>query len=84
LATKVESDTERKHTQDKVDEERQHQIEAAIVRIMKNRKLMEHNALIAEVTTQLSPRFLPNPVMTKKRIEALIDREYLERSPDDR
>jgi cullin 3 len=51
---------------------------------MKNRKLMEHNALIAEVTTQLSPRFLPNPVMTKKRIEALIDREYLERSPDDR
>ncbi|KAI8344722.1 Cullin [Chlamydoabsidia padenii] len=84
LASKVESDAERKHTQDKVDEERQHQIEAAIVRIMKNRKLMEHNALIAEVTTQLSPRFLPNPLMTKKRIEALIDREYLERSPDDR
>ncbi|KAI8086346.1 Cullin [Halteromyces radiatus] len=84
LATKVETDTERKITQDKVDEERQHQIEAAIVRIMKNRKLMEHNLLIAEVTKQLSPRFMPSPVMTKKRIEALIDREYLERSPDDR
>ncbi|ORX61458.1 Cullin-domain-containing protein [Hesseltinella vesiculosa] len=84
VASKVETDTERKHTQSKVDEERQHQIEAAIVRIMKDRKQMEHNLLIAEVTKQLSARFLPNPVMTKKRIEALIDREYLERSPDDR
>ncbi|ORZ13252.1 Cullin [Absidia repens] len=84
LATKVESDVERKQTQDKVDEERQHQIEAAIVRIMKNRKLMEHNALITEVTQQLAPRFMPNPVMIKKRVEALIDREYLQRSPDDR
>ncbi|KAG0992593.1 hypothetical protein G6F27_014173 [Rhizopus arrhizus] len=84
LASKVESDAERKNTKDKVDEERLHQIEAAIVRIMKDRKSMEHNLLIAEVTKQLSPRFLPSPVMTKKRIEALIDREYLERNPEDR
>ncbi|CAO3641310.1 unnamed protein product [Cunninghamella blakesleeana] len=84
LASKVESDAERKNTKDKVDEERLHQIEAAIVRIMKDRKSMEHNLLIAEVTKQLSARFLPSPVMTKKRIEALIDREYLERDPDDR
>ncbi|KAI8374216.1 Cullin [Radiomyces spectabilis] len=84
LATKVETEGERKHTQDKVDEERKHQIEAAIVRIMKDRKTMEHNLLIAEVSKQLSSRFMPNPVMIKKRIEALIDREYLERSSDDR
>ncbi|KAI7870495.1 Cullin [Mucor mucedo] len=84
LASKVESDGERKNTQDKVDEERKHQIEASIVRIMKDRKLMEHNLLIAEVTKQLSSRFMPSPVMIKKRIEALIDREYLERSTDDR
>jgi cullin 3 len=84
LASKVESDGERKNTQDKVDEERKHQIEASIVRIMKDRKIMEHNLLIAEVTKQLSSRFMPSPVMIKKRIEALIDREYLERSADDR
>lgn len=84
LASKVESDGERKNTQDKVDEERKHQIEASIVRIMKDRKIMEHNLLIAEVTKQLSSRFMPSPVMIKKRIEALIDREYLERSSDDR
>jgi cullin 3 len=84
LASKVESDSERKHTQSKVDEERKHQIEAAVVRIMKDRKTMEHNLLIAEVTKQLSARFMPSPIMIKKRIEALIDREYLERSTEDR
>ncbi|KAG0182293.1 Cullin-3 [Apophysomyces sp. BC1021] len=84
VASKVESDGERKYTQSKVDEERKHQIEAAIVRIMKDRKLMEHNLLITEVTKQLSPRFMPNPIMVKKRIEALIDREYLDRSAEDR
>ncbi|KAI7908004.1 Cullin [Cokeromyces recurvatus] len=84
LSSKVESEGERKHTQDKVDEERKHQVEAAIVRIMKDRKTMEHNLLIAEVTKQLSSRFMPSPVMIKKRIEALIDREYLERSTEDR
>ncbi|KAI8344876.1 Cullin [Choanephora cucurbitarum] len=84
LASKVESEGERKQTQDKVDEERKHQIEASIVRIMKDRKTMEHNLLIAEVTKQLSTRFIPSPVMIKKRIEALIDREYLERSTEDR
>ncbi|KAI9472899.1 Cullin [Zychaea mexicana] len=84
VANRVESEGERRQTQDKVDEERKHQIEAAIVRIMKDRKTMEHNLLIAEVSKQLSARFMPNPVMIKKRVEALIDREYLERSSEDR
>jgi len=84
LASRVENDGERKNTQDKVDEERKHQIEASVVRIMKDRKTMEHNLLISEVTKQLSSRFMPSPVMIKKRIEALIDREYLERSAEDR
>ena len=84
VANRVETEGERKNTQDKVDEERKHQIEAAIVRIMKDRKTMEHNLLIGEVTKQLSSRFLPSPLMIKKRVEALIDREYLERSSEDR
>lgn len=84
VASKVENEGERKHTQEKVDEERKHQTEAAIVRIMKDRKTMDHNLLIAEVTKQLAVRFVPSPNMIKKRIEALIDREYLERASGDR
>jgi len=51
---------------------------------MKSRKTLEHNNLIAEVTKQLQARFVPNPVIIKKRIESLIEREYLERSKNDR
>jgi hypothetical protein len=45
---------------------------------------MEHSNLISEVTKQLSARFMPNPMLVKKRIESLIEREYLERSKTDR
>lgn len=40
---------------------------------------MEHNALIADVTAQLTARFMPHPNVIKKRIESLIEREFLER-----
>jgi cullin 3 len=63
-----------------VEEDRRHLVEAAIVRIMKARKALNHNDLIAEVTRQLTNRFQPTPQFIKKRIESLIDREYLERS----
>ena len=40
MAAKGESEPERKETRNKVDEDRKHEIEAAIVRIMKARKRM--------------------------------------------
>uniref|UniRef100_A0A8K9V173 Cullin 3a n=1 Tax=Oncorhynchus mykiss TaxID=8022 RepID=A0A8K9V173_ONCMY len=83
-AKQGESDPERKETRQKVDDDRKHEIEAAIVRIMKSRKRMQHNVLVAEVTQQLRARFLPSPVVIKKRIEGLIEREYLARTPEDR
>ncbi|KAK7050999.1 hypothetical protein VNI00_005111 [Paramarasmius palmivorus] len=82
ISSKVESSEERKETKDRIDEERRHQTEACIVRIMKDRKHMTHNDLVNEVTRLLSSRFQPNPLIIKKRIEGLIDREYLERCED--
>lgn len=51
-AKQGESDPERKETRQKVDDDRKHEIEAAIVRIMKSRKKMQHNVLVAEVSRQ--------------------------------
>ncbi|KAI0689999.1 Cullin-domain-containing protein [Cytidiella melzeri] len=82
IASRVESVDERKETQDRVDEERKLQTEACIVRIMKDRKHMTHNDLVNEVTRQLSARFHPQPNTIKKRIEGLIERDYLERCED--
>lgn len=67
-----------------VQEDRRQLVEAAVVRIMKTRTRLEHNELVAEVSKQLSSRFTPSPADVKKRIESLIDREYLERSDEDR
>lgn len=67
-----------------VEEDRKPLIEAAIVRILKARRVLDHNSIITEVTRQLSARFSPTPAVIKKRIESLIDREFLERDPNDR
>eukprot|EP00599_Poterioochromonas_sp_BG-1_P011676 CAMPEP_0173157644 /NCGR_PEP_ID=MMETSP1105-20130129/15763_1 /TAXON_ID=2985 /ORGANISM="Ochromonas sp., Strain BG-1" /LENGTH=649 /DNA_ID=CAMNT_0014075179 /DNA_START=281 /DNA_END=2230 /DNA_ORIENTATION=+ len=66
-----------------VEEDRRHLVEAAIVRIMKSRKTVSHNELIAEVTKQIVSRFSPSPQFIKRRIESLIEREYLQRNETD-
>ncbi|KAF2205076.1 Cullin-domain-containing protein [Delitschia confertaspora ATCC 74209] len=76
---KVESDRERRETEKKNDDSRAFCIEAAVVRIMKQRKELSHQQLVAETLTQLQGQFKPEVPMIKKRIESLIEREYLER-----
>ena len=66
-----------------MQEDRSSAIEAAIVRIMKSRKKLEHNQLVQDVITTLQ-MFKPHPQVIKQKIEHLIDREYLERDPDDK
>ncbi|XP_057530675.1 cullin-3A [Amaranthus tricolor] len=84
VVAQKESEPEKQETRQRVEEDRKPQIEAAIVRTMKSRKVLDHNNIIAEVTKQLQSRFLPNPVEIKKRIESLIEREFLERDSTDR
>ncbi|KAJ1918680.1 hypothetical protein IWQ60_007432 [Tieghemiomyces parasiticus] len=80
----AETEAEERETKARVNENRKNLIEATIVRLMKSHKKLDHNNLLAEVTQQLQPRFTADPAMIKQRIEVLIDREYMERSPDDR
>lgn len=76
-----ESAEENKKTNDQVLQDRQYQIDAAIVRIMKMRKTLSHKLLVNELMTQL--KFPIRAADLKKRIESLIDREYLERDERD-
>ncbi|KNC83857.1 hypothetical protein SARC_03914 [Sphaeroforma arctica JP610] len=72
---------EQRATQEQVFQDRQHQVDACIVRIMKTRKTMGHQLLIGAILEILK---LPiKPTDLKKRIESLIDREYLERDEND-
>ncbi|OTA97489.1 hypothetical protein M434DRAFT_391946 [Hypoxylon sp. CO27-5] len=77
---KVENDEERQETDKKNEETRMYVTDAAIVRIMKQRKELGHSQLITETIQVLSSRFKPDISLIKRRIEALIGRDYLERS----
>lgn len=50
-ALQRETPQEVEHTMSAVDEDRKLYLQAAIVRIMKSRKILKHNALIQEVNT---------------------------------
>jgi cullin 3 len=84
VAAARETEPEKHETRARVEEDRKPQIEAAIVRILKARRVLEHSNVVSEVITQLSPRFVPNPSVIKKRLESLIEREFLERDNTDR
>jgi hypothetical protein len=65
-----------------VEAQRSHAMEAVLVRILKARKTIDHNTLVTEASRELAPRFLPKVRDLKKRIDSLLDRDYLERDKD--
>ncbi|CAI9115589.1 OLC1v1016524C1 [Oldenlandia corymbosa var. corymbosa] len=70
---------EKKEVVADVDKDRRFAVDASIVRIMKSRKVLGYQALVMECVEQLSRMFKPDVKVIKKRIEDLINREYLER-----
>ncbi|XP_066921529.1 cullin-2-like [Clytia hemisphaerica] len=78
-AVQRETPQEVEQTHTSVDEDRKMYTQAAIVRIMKSRKVMKHNLLIQEVVDQSRARFSPSTQLIKKCVEALIEKNYIER-----
>lgn len=68
---------------EEVDGERKYQLDAALVRIMKAKRVMQHLDLVTEVISQLT-FFKPTGTEIKQRIEDLILREYIERDSKNR
>lgn len=66
-----------------VEQERELALDAMIVRIMKSRRILKHNDLLLEIN-KLSTLFQPQPKMINKRIESLIERDYLKRDEEQR
>lgn len=77
-----ETKEEREKTVEAVSRDRLYYIDAVLVRIMKARKTILHQQLIPQVLEQL--KFPAQPADVKKRIEVLIEREYMERDTTDR
>lgn len=63
LKTDIKMEEEKAQTS--IEEGRLHEIQAAIVRIMKARKVLDHQILMSEVITQVASRFTPSVVLIK-------------------
>ncbi|KAH7103112.1 Cullin-domain-containing protein [Auriculariales sp. MPI-PUGE-AT-0066] len=74
---------EDKRAHEEVDGFRQMALDSAIIRHMKQHKKSQHNRLEMAVMEAML-RFKPTPDMIKKRIDYLIESEFIERDPDDR
>jgi len=68
---------EEAHVEQKLFEDRQHEVDAAIVRTMKAIGSLSHQELLAKVFSML--KFPATAADVKRQIESLIEREYLER-----
>ncbi|KAL5534761.1 hypothetical protein ACEPAG_1225 [Sanghuangporus baumii] len=78
-----ETPEETKRTQGAIEMERKSLLDAAIVRIMKAKKTMTHQALINETVDVMKKHFQPDVGMIKTRFEQLIEQEYMRRDDNE-
>lgn len=81
---KTVQEEEFEELQSSILEGRKIEVNAAIVRIMKSRRTINHNDLISELVKQLHNRFQTLTILIKQRIEDLIEKEYLKRDDNDK
>jgi len=81
--TKRESPSEKVETKGEIEKEREFKIDAAIIRILKSAKVLDYNSIVIQVTSALAKFFSVVPIMIKKRLESLIEREYVSRDEAD-
>ena len=70
-------------TVSEISDSRRAQTQAAIVRMMKQSKALQHADLMARVMEELTKRFKPDPKAIKHEIAFLIQEGYLKRSEAD-
>merc|ERR1712046_505662 len=83
LLKKNEKPVVEQEPEEDVPVERKHVLDAAIIRVMKARKRLDHVSLLEEVFKQCA-LFKPQPNDVKRQVEQLMGREYIQRDADDR
>ncbi|KIL57743.1 hypothetical protein M378DRAFT_188384 [Amanita muscaria Koide BX008] len=78
------SPEESKKTNLAIEGDRKHYLDAAIVRVMKARKELTFEQLKIATIEAVKGHFVPSVDQIKKRIDALVESDYLERSKDDK
>lgn len=74
---------ESQKTQETIDGDRKFYLDAAIVRIMKAKKTMKHQPLIAATIDAVKIHFTPDVKLIKSRFENLIEAEYMRRDEEE-
>jgi cullin-4 len=75
---------ESQKTNKAIEGDRKHYLDAAIVRIMKGKKEMSYEQLKTATIDAVKNHFVPSVDTIKKRVDSLVESDYLKRSEEDR
>lgn len=79
IQPKKRIEEQRNEVQKEIERDRHMEVQAAIIRIMKTRKELEHHQLIEEVITLTKDRGCLQVPEIKKNIDLLLEKEFLDR-----